>query len=115
MSRPTLEVADIIRTAGNSFGEQQQSHLAWGDPTRYDLPRPPAIARQPARAYLASQQAPVRRPSPYIRTLMRNQVDAESHFFAIRNFFWHRLTGATSVQFAIRASINLRTPRRCVS
>src|SRR5271163_4005255 len=29
MSRPTLEVADIIRTAGNSFGEQQQSHLAW--------------------------------------------------------------------------------------
>ena len=29
MSRPTLEVADIIRTTGNSFWEQQQSHLAW--------------------------------------------------------------------------------------
>ena len=29
MSRPTLEVADIIRRTGNSFWEQQQSHLAW--------------------------------------------------------------------------------------
>jgi hypothetical protein len=29
MSRPTLEVADVIRTTGNSFWEQQQSHLAW--------------------------------------------------------------------------------------
>src|SRR6202167_4373115 len=29
MSRPTLEVADIIRTTGSSFWEQQQSHLAW--------------------------------------------------------------------------------------
>jgi hypothetical protein len=29
MSRPTLEVADIIRAAGNCFLEQQQSHLAW--------------------------------------------------------------------------------------
>src|ERR1035437_499000 len=29
MSRPTLEVADIVRSAGNSFWEQQQSHLAW--------------------------------------------------------------------------------------
>ena len=29
MSRPTLEVADIVRTTGNSFWEQQQSHLAW--------------------------------------------------------------------------------------
>src|SRR5579864_3716683 len=29
MSRPTLEVADIVRTAGNSFLEQQQAHLAW--------------------------------------------------------------------------------------
>src|ERR1700726_1648000 len=29
MSRPTLEVADIVRAAGNSFWEQQQSHLAW--------------------------------------------------------------------------------------
>jgi hypothetical protein len=29
MSRPTLEVADIVRGTGNSFWEQQQSHLAW--------------------------------------------------------------------------------------
>src|ERR1039457_6241772 len=29
MSRPTLEVADIVRAAGNSFWEQQKSHLAW--------------------------------------------------------------------------------------
>jgi hypothetical protein len=29
MSRPTSEVADIVRAAGNSFWEQQQSHLAW--------------------------------------------------------------------------------------
>jgi Putative transposase/Transposase zinc-binding domain len=29
MSRPTLEVADIVRQTGNSFLEQQQAHLAW--------------------------------------------------------------------------------------
>jgi predicted Zn-ribbon and HTH transcriptional regulator len=29
MSRPTLEVADIIRTAGNNFIERNQDHLAW--------------------------------------------------------------------------------------
>jgi hypothetical protein len=29
MSRPTFEVADIVRRTGNSFWEQQQSHLAW--------------------------------------------------------------------------------------
>ncbi len=29
MSRPTLEVADIVRAAGNRFWEQRQSHLAW--------------------------------------------------------------------------------------
>jgi Putative transposase/Transposase zinc-binding domain len=29
MSRPTIEVADIVRRTGNSFWEQQQSHLAW--------------------------------------------------------------------------------------
>jgi predicted Zn-ribbon and HTH transcriptional regulator len=29
MSRPTLEVADIIRAAGNSFIERNQDHLAW--------------------------------------------------------------------------------------
>jgi len=29
MSRPTLEVADIVRQTGNSFCEQQQAHLAW--------------------------------------------------------------------------------------
>ena len=29
MSRPTLEVADIIRVAGDSFIERNQSHLAW--------------------------------------------------------------------------------------
>ena len=29
MSRPTLEVADIVRRTGNSFWERQQSHLAW--------------------------------------------------------------------------------------
>jgi hypothetical protein len=29
MSRPTLEVADIVRAAGNSFWQQHQSHLAW--------------------------------------------------------------------------------------
>ena len=29
MSRPTLEVADIVRATGNRFWEQQQSHLAW--------------------------------------------------------------------------------------
>jgi hypothetical protein len=29
MSRPTLEVADIVRAAGNSFWERQHSHLAW--------------------------------------------------------------------------------------
>jgi hypothetical protein len=29
MSRPTLEVADIIRAAGNSFIERNRSHLSW--------------------------------------------------------------------------------------
>jgi hypothetical protein len=29
MSRPTLEVADIVRATGNGFWEQQQAHLAW--------------------------------------------------------------------------------------
>jgi len=29
MSRPTFEVADIVRRTGNRFWEQQQSHLAW--------------------------------------------------------------------------------------
>jgi len=29
MSRPTLEVADIIRAAGNSFIERNRDHLAW--------------------------------------------------------------------------------------
>jgi hypothetical protein len=29
MSRPTLEVADIVRTAGNRFWETHKSHLAW--------------------------------------------------------------------------------------
>jgi hypothetical protein len=29
MSRPTLEVADIVRTAGNRFWEKYGSHLAW--------------------------------------------------------------------------------------
>jgi hypothetical protein len=29
MSRPTLEVADIVRRTGNSFWEQRQAHLAW--------------------------------------------------------------------------------------
>jgi hypothetical protein len=29
MSRPTLEVADIIRQAGNSYVEHNRSHLAW--------------------------------------------------------------------------------------
>jgi hypothetical protein len=29
MSRPTLEVADIVRAAGNSFRQERQSHLAW--------------------------------------------------------------------------------------
>src|SRR4051794_36189916 len=29
MNRPTLEVADIIRKAGNSFIERNRDHLAW--------------------------------------------------------------------------------------
>ena len=29
MNRPTLEVADIVRRAGNSFWEKHKSHLAW--------------------------------------------------------------------------------------
>ena len=29
MSRPTLEVADIVRAAGNRFWEGHKSHLAW--------------------------------------------------------------------------------------
>jgi hypothetical protein len=29
MSRPTLEVADIVRAAGNRFWEKHRSHLAW--------------------------------------------------------------------------------------
>jgi hypothetical protein len=29
MSRPTLEVADIVHRTGNRFWQQQQSHLAW--------------------------------------------------------------------------------------
>ena len=29
MSRPTLEVADIVRAAGNRFWEHHGSHLAW--------------------------------------------------------------------------------------
>jgi hypothetical protein len=29
MSRPTLEVADIVRAAGNRFWEKHKSHFAW--------------------------------------------------------------------------------------
>ena len=29
MSRPTLEVADIVRAAGNRFWEGHKYHLAW--------------------------------------------------------------------------------------
>ena len=29
MSRPTLEVADIVRAAGNRFWEKHKSHLSW--------------------------------------------------------------------------------------
>jgi hypothetical protein len=29
MSRPTLEVADIVRAAGNSFWNKYKSHLSW--------------------------------------------------------------------------------------
>ena len=29
MSRPTLEVADIIRAVGNRFWEKHKSHFAW--------------------------------------------------------------------------------------
>ncbi len=29
MSRPTLEVADIVRAAGNRFWEKHKSHLTW--------------------------------------------------------------------------------------
>jgi hypothetical protein len=29
MSRPTLEVADIVRRTGNSFWEKYKSHFAW--------------------------------------------------------------------------------------
>ena len=29
MSRPTLEVADIVRAAGNSFWDKHKSHFAW--------------------------------------------------------------------------------------
>jgi hypothetical protein len=29
MSRPTIEVTDIVCKTGNRFLEQQQSHLAW--------------------------------------------------------------------------------------
>jgi len=29
MSRPTLEVADIVRAAGNRFWDKHKSHLAW--------------------------------------------------------------------------------------
>ena len=29
MTRPTLEVADIIRAAGNSFIERNRNHLTW--------------------------------------------------------------------------------------
>ena len=29
MSRPTLEVADIVRASGNLFWEHYGSHLAW--------------------------------------------------------------------------------------
>ena len=29
MNRPTLEVADIVRAAGNRFWEKHKSHLAW--------------------------------------------------------------------------------------
>ena len=29
MSRPTLEVAGIVRKTGNRYLEQQKSHLAW--------------------------------------------------------------------------------------
>jgi hypothetical protein len=29
MSRPTLEVADIVRAVGNRFWEKHKSHFAW--------------------------------------------------------------------------------------
>ena len=41
MSRPTLEVAGIVRRTGNSFWEQQQSHFAWPHRKVLDAISPP--------------------------------------------------------------------------
>jgi hypothetical protein len=44
MSRPTLEVADIVRAVGNRFWEKHKSHFAWLHRKVLD-----AIARVPHR------------------------------------------------------------------
>jgi hypothetical protein len=36
MSRPTLEVADIVRAAANRFWEKHKSYLAWVHPKVLD-------------------------------------------------------------------------------
>jgi hypothetical protein len=38
MNRPTLEVADIIRKAGNGFIDRNRDHLSW--PVWRQLPLP---------------------------------------------------------------------------
>jgi len=65
MSRPALEVADIVRGTGNSFWEQQQSHLAW--PHRKVLD---AIVRCRTAALASSRSVRLLRPSGHLVQLM---------------------------------------------
>lgn len=44
MSRPTLEVADIVRAAGDSFCDKHKSHLA-GSIARCSMPSSAAAPR----------------------------------------------------------------------
>ena len=52
MTRPTLEVADILRASGSSFWEWQGSHLAW------QLLRRPRSHRLPATSSTTVRTSP---------------------------------------------------------
>src|SRR5207245_9874809 len=69
MSRPTLEVADIVRAAGNRFWEHHGSHLAWQHRKVLD-----AIVRCRTAALGGHRDQRTLRPSGYLIQLMTKQA-----------------------------------------
>ena len=67
MTRPTLEVADIIRAAGNSFIERNRNRLSW--PQLKVLKLSATAARQLSVGTSTGAPDAAIRPSPITRAL----------------------------------------------